>query len=72
MGSKEDRDYDHKRDLAIEKGLVCTDCGGSIDEPYQDSPSQCSACYDPTPCCIQHESFMIRKDEPCPKVADND
>lgn len=46
MGSREDRDYDAKRDAAIERGEVCTDCGAMIDCPYQRAPSRCDDCID--------------------------
>jgi len=40
----EDQEFEDARDDAIEKGLVCTECGCSIDKPYKKSPSQCEEC----------------------------
>ena len=47
----EDKEHEDKLNYAVETGLVCELCQASIDNPYQQAPSQCSDCYDPTPNC---------------------
>ena len=68
----EDKEASAQLDAAIERGEVCTDCGLSINIPYQESPSQCPDCYDPTPCCYQHGCGAISTNETCPERAAND
>ena len=68
----EDKQQALKIDIAIENGLVCTDCMGRIEDPYQKSPSQCADCYDPSPCCWAHGQGALSSTEPCPEIAAND